>query len=136
MSDQAPAPVGVPTERCKLITAILQDGGEHRHVTLKKALRTKKAVIRANSTSCLSLTVLSLQKARPGKLPEPTLGHFVEILVPEAEADDVFAFVCDHIGLDALGSGLVFQQAAPFCTPYSLPESVPEEKAESAAPTA
>lgn len=135
MSGQSPAPVGVPGEPCKLITAVLQDGGKHLHVSLKKALRAKKAVIRANSTSCLSLSVVALQKTKPGKLPQPTLAHFVEILVPEAEADDVFAFVCDHVGLDELGSGLVFQQAAAFCTPYSLPEGVPEEaRAEPSAP--
>jgi hypothetical protein len=137
MSDQAPAPRGVPGEPCKLITAILQDGGEHLHVSLKKALRGKKAVIRANSTACLSLTVFSLQKAKPGKLPEPTLAHFVEILVPEAEADEIFSFVCDHVGLHELGSGLVFQQPAPFCTPYSLPEGVPDEaRARPSAPAA
>jgi len=137
MSDQSPAPLGVPGERCKLITVVLQDDGEHLHVSLKKALRAKKAVIRANSTSCLSLTVVALQQTKSGKLPNPTLAHFVEILVPEAEADDVFTFVCDHIGPNELGSGLVFQQTAPFCTPYSLPEGVPEEAGDDpSAPTA
>lgn len=116
----------VPGEPCKLITAVLPDDGTD--LSLMKALRAEKGVIRANSTSCLANSILAEARTRPGKLPEPILARIVEVLVPEAEADDVFEFVCHNANIDHLGGGVVFQSPVPYCTAYSLPEGVPDEK--------
>ena len=124
MNDTLPE---VPGEACKLIcVAVLDDGTD---LSILKALREEKGVLRANSISCLSSSVASEARTRPGKLPQPVMGRLVEILVPEADADDVFDFVCRLAVSGKPDSGIVWQTAAPFCTPYALPEGIPEEVA-------
>ena len=114
-------------EPCKLIcVAVLDDGTDLR---ILKALREEKGILRANSVSCLSSSVAAESLTRPGKLPQPVMGRLVEILVPEAEADDVFEFVCRLAIKGDEDGGVVWQSAAPFCTPYELPEGVPDEGA-------
>lgn len=119
-----PAP-GVPGEPCKLITAVVPDDGAD--LALMRALRKMKGVVRANSTSCLVLPVLTETKLRPGKLPEPQLARVIEVLVPETDAQDLFEFVCQHAGIDGENRGIVMQAPAPFCSAYLLPEGVPDE---------
>jgi len=121
---ELPAP-GVPGEPCKLITAVVPDDGAD--LALMKALRKTKGVISANSTSCLALPVLKETKVRPGKLPEPLLTWVIEVLVPEADAQAMFEFVCQHAGIDREQGGIVMQAPAPFCSTYVLPEGVPDE---------
>lgn len=122
----------IPGEPCKLITAVIPDDGTD--LKLMRALRQKKAVIRANSASNYASSVLAEAKAKPGKLPEPILARVVEILVPEASGDDLFDFVCEHANIDYLGGGVVFMSPAPFCTPYALPPGVPDEKGQKKEP--
>jgi hypothetical protein len=121
---ELPAP-GVPGEPCKLITAVVPDDGAD--LALMKALRTAKGVIRANSTSSLVLPVLKETKTRPGKLPEPLLARVIQVLVPEAYAEAIFEFVCQHAGIEREQGGIVMQTPAPFCSTYELPEGVPDE---------
>jgi hypothetical protein len=119
-----PAP-GVPGEPCKLITAVVPD--DDTDLALMRALRKMKGVIRANSSSRLALPVLTETKVRPGKLPEPQLARVIEVLVPEADAEAVFEFVCQHAGIEGEQGGIVMQAPAPFCSTYVLPEGVPDE---------
>jgi hypothetical protein len=124
MSDLTPDVVGEP---CKLIcAAVLDDGTDLR---ILEALREEKGVLRANSVSCLSSSVAAESRTKPGKLPQPVMGRLVEILVPEADADEVFEFVCRVAVKGGEDGGAVWQTAAPFCTPYELPEGLPEEGA-------
>lgn len=115
----------VPGEACKMITVVLADDGTD--LALMRALRTEKGVIRANSTSCFGSSILAEAKTRPGKLPEPMIVRRVEILVAEADVDEIFEFACQHADMGHPDGGVVFQSAAPFCTPYVLPEGVPDE---------
>ncbi len=117
--------VGVPGDACKLITAVVPDDGSD--LKILKALRKEKGVIRADSMSCYASSSLADKKTRPGKLPEPVLARLVEVLVPAADADDVFQFVCEHTDPDHPETAVVFQSDAPFCTLFELPEGVPEE---------
>lgn len=83
--------------------------------------------IRANCISCLALPVLTETKVRRGKLPEPLLARVIEVLVPEADAQAMFEFVCQHAGIDREQGGIVMQAPAPFCSTYVLPAGVPDE---------
>ncbi len=115
----------VPGDACKLITCVIPDDGTD--LTLLRALRAEKGVIRANSAHCYGNSILAVAKTRAGKLPEPILTRLVQILVSETEADDVFEFVCENADIDRQGGGIVFQSPAPFGTAYALPEGVPDE---------
>lgn len=115
----------VPGEACKLISIVMADDGGDLQIL--KALRDHKNIIRADSTSCYSSSALAEKKTKPGKLPEPVLARLVEILVSEADADEIFRFVCDQTNPDHPEGAVVYQTDAPFCTPYELPEGVPEE---------
>jgi hypothetical protein len=122
---------GVAGESCKLITCVMVDSDNRADLDLLKALRAEQGVIRASTSPCLSSSLLAEAKAKPGKLPEPAMARYVEILVGAAEADSVFEFVCQNVHIDHLGGGAVMQMPAPFGTLYSLPEGVPDEPGES-----
>lgn len=130
MADPIDIP-GVPGESCKLLTCVMVDSDKRDDLDLLKALRAEKGVIRADTSPCVSISALAEAKAKPGKLPEPVLARYVEVLVCAAEADSVFEFVCQNARIDRLGGGAVMQMQAPFGTPYSLPEGVPDEPGES-----
>lgn len=121
---------GVTGEPCKLITCVMVNSDKRDDLDLLKALRAEQGVIRASTSPCLSSSLLAEAKTKRGKLPEPVLARHVEVLVAEAEADNVFEFVCQHARIDRLGGGAVMQMPAPFGTGYSLPEGVPEEPGE------
>ncbi len=125
MTTANPSP-GVPGDRCKLITAVVADDGTD--LAILRALRHDMGVVRANSTSCLGSSITAEARTRPGRLPEPVIVRKVEILVPEDRADELFELVCRHANLTAIGRGVVWQTAAPFCTGYELPEGLPEEQ--------
>lgn len=116
----------VPGELCKLITVIIPDDGTD--LALMTALRSDMGVVRASSTACKGLSILVRTKTKVGKLPQPTLARRVEILVPEADAEQVFEFVCQHASIGGLHGGIVMLAPASFCTPYTLPEGVPDEE--------
>ncbi len=114
-------------EACKLIVCIIMDSDKRQDLALLKRLRSEKNVIRATTAPCLSSSILVEAKTRPGKLPEPVLARHLQILVSEAEADDVFDFVCENAGIDKYGGGGALVMPAPFGTMYRLPEGVPDE---------
>ena len=115
-----------PGEPRKLVSAFIPDDGTD--LVLMKALRKDMGVVSANSVSCQSMSILAKAKTRRGKLPEPALTRVVEILVAEADAEQVFEYVCQNANIDQIGGGLVMLSPVPFCTAYSLPAGVPEEK--------
>jgi hypothetical protein len=117
---------GIPGEAGKLITVILPDDG--RDLDILKALRQQKGIIRADSMPCYASTHLAEKKTKRGKLPEPVLARIVEVLVANADAEEIFRFVCEQTDPDHPEGTLVYQTSAPFCTPYTLPEGVPDER--------
>jgi hypothetical protein len=108
------------------ITAVIPDDGTD--LVLMKALRREKGIVTARSIACRGLSILATAETKPGKLPEPTQARAVEVLVPEAEADGVFEFVCQRANIDRLHGGVVMLGPSVFCTPFQLPEGLPEEE--------
>jgi len=125
MTASVEASSSVPCEPCKLITAVVPDDGSD--LTLMRALRDEKGIVRANSFSCYGSSILAEARPRRGKLPVPKLVRMVEIVVAETDAEDVFSFVCNAADIGRPGGGIVLQQAAPVATPYMMPEGLPDE---------
>ena len=54
--------------------------------------------------------------------------HSPVLVVPEAEADALFEFICEKANIDREGGGVVLQHALVTATPFALPEGVAEEE--------
>ncbi len=116
-----------PREATKLITCILPDDGSHK--VLIEALYHEKQITRAESSSCLSVGNLTDAKVKPGTLPHTSLARVVRVVVPEAEADALFDYICEKANINREGGGVVMQMPLVTSTPYVLPEGVAEEEA-------
>ncbi len=115
-------------EPAKMIVCTLPDDGTD--LKIMHQLRKEKNVNRAISTPCRGLDNLQTAKTRLGKLPLAGLYQIVTIIVTEAEADDVFDFVCDKAQIGQPGRGTLVETKLLGATCYVLPDDVPEEEYE------
>jgi nitrogen regulatory protein PII len=126
MNDKRHTGQSIPHEACKLITCILPDDG-----TEKKLIRTlsdEKQITRANSTSCLGLAVLTDAKTKFGELPEPVLVRKVDVVVAEADADELYDYIYEKAHIGRPQGGSIWLSALSLTSPFALPEDVPVEK--------
>ena len=113
-------------EPAKMIVCTLPDDGTD--LEIMHQLRKEKNVNRAISAPCRGLDNLQTAKTRLGKLPQAALHQILTIIVTEAEADDVFDFVCDKAQIGLPGRGTLVQTKLFGATCYVLPDDVPEEE--------
>ena len=113
--------------RCKEIRCILPDDGTDKRVLLE--LRNRQGIIRSISATRRGLGSLAAAKAKPGTLPEPELVRELQVVCPEEQSEEVFAFIFWFAELDKPGRGIMWQQPVFACTPYELPADVPDEGA-------
>ena len=126
MNDKRPTDQSVPREACKLITCVLPDDGTEKK--LIRALRDEKQITRANSTSCLGLAVLAEARTKFGELPEPTLVRKVDVVVPEADADELYDYIYHKAQIGRFQGGAIWLSPLTLTSPFALPEDVPVEK--------
>jgi len=127
MNDKPVAEKSVPREACKLISCVLPDDGTEKK--LIRALRDEKQITRANSISCLGLEILADARTKFGELPEPTLVRKVDVVVPEADAGDLYDYIYEKAHIGRPEGGAIWLGALTLVSPFSLPEDVPVEKA-------
>ena len=113
-------------EPAKMIVCGLPDDGTD--IKIMHQLRKEKNVTRAVSTACRGVDNLQTAKTRLGKLPQAALYQILTIIVTEAEASDVFDFVCDKAQIGQPGRGTLIQTELLGATRYVMPDDVPEEE--------
>jgi hypothetical protein len=126
MNDKPVAEQSVPREACKLISCVLPDDGTEKK--LIRALRDEKQITRANSTSCLGLEILADARTKFGELPEPTLVRKVDVVVPEADADDLYDYIYEKAHIGRPEGGAIWLRSLTIASPFALPADVPVEK--------
>ncbi len=115
-----------PLEDSKLITCVLPDDGSHK--ALLEALRQELNINKAEVVSSLAMGESVEANANPGTVPGTYMARTVRVVVPAAEADALFEFICDKARISRDGGGVVFQNALATSTPFALPEGVAEEQ--------
>ncbi len=115
-----------PREASKLIICMLPDDGSHK--ALLKALYQEKQITRVEVISCLETGSLGNANAKPGTVADTYMGRMVRVVVPAAEADALFEFICENANMDREGGGVVLQHALVTSTLFSFPEGVAEEE--------
>ena len=113
-------------EPVKMIVCALTDDGTD--IKIMHQLRKEKNVTRAVSTACRGVDNLQTAKTRLGNLPQASLYQVLTIIVTEAEASDVFDFVCDKAQIGQPGRGTLFQTKLLGATRYVMPDDVLEEE--------
>ena len=116
----------MPREACKLITCILPDDGSEKR--LIRALSDEKQITRANSASCLGMMELADAKTKFGELPTPTLVRKVDVVVAEADADELYDYIYEKARIGRPQGGSIWLSALTLASPFTLPRDVAVEK--------
>ncbi len=71
--------------------------------------------------------MLRPSEAKGGKLPESELVRLVEVIVPEADSEELFNYIFDIAEINKAGGGMMWMGQQISSTRYVLRSDVPDE---------
>jgi nitrogen regulatory protein PII len=107
----------------KLITAILPIG---QGAELVKKLKEEKAIIAANANHARGVGRMTPLKYRG--VGEQSEKDMVSVVVPEAQAEEIFEYIYRSQEIDTPHSGILYMRSLSAATLFELPEDLEEEK--------
>ncbi len=107
-------------ESSKLITCILPKGNALQTMA---ALKSGYGIITANMN--FARGVGRLTPLAYGGINEQTEKEILTVVVPEAQADEIFSFIYHEAQINRPQGGLMYMQSLQQSIPFSLPE-IPE----------
>ena len=116
----------IPREDCKQISCVLPDDGSDKE--LLRGLLKEKQITRTKSTRCLGLAVLADAQTKYGNLPEPVMVRLVDVIVPAADAEELYDYIYRKANIGRAGGGTMWLAPVVMASPHLLPDDVPQEK--------
>ena len=106
----------------KLITCILPKG---ICLDVIKSLKGEKGIITANVNTARGLGKLTPLAYRG--VGEQTEKEVLTVAVSGEDADEIFGFIYDEVGIEKPHGGLIYMSNLDCASAYSLPEDLPDE---------
>jgi len=94
---------------------------------LIRSLREEKGIFAISSKPCRGIGILRQSLAKRGKLPESELVRMVDIIVPDADASELFDYIYELVGIGTLGGGVMWLSPTLNATLYTLPDDISDE---------
>ena len=107
----------------KLITCIFPKG---ICFDVVKSLKGEKGIVTANINTARGLGKLTPLAYRG--VGEQTEKEILTVTVSSEDADEIFGFIHDEVGINKPHGGLIYMSNLDCVSAYSLPEDLPEEE--------